>query len=60
MSKIRNLVRMKPQILGIVKNCDERAMHPSTQSGLCDKFWQISKRKYLYEDILKDLKLTFL
>jgi hypothetical protein len=60
MSTISNLERMKAQILERVKDCEERAMLESTRCRRCGRVWQRSLRQYEFQDIVNDLKLTFI
>jgi len=60
MSTISNLERMKAQTLGNVKDFEKRAMLESTRCQPWDQVLQRSLRKYVFQHILKLLKLTFI
>jgi len=60
MSTICNLMRKKLQTLGRVNDCEKRAVLKSIWCQLCDQVRQIYLRKYIFQDMLKDLKLTII
>jgi hypothetical protein len=60
MRRISNLERMKAQSLRRVKDSEMRAMLDFTGCQLSDQVMLRYLRQYIFEDILKHLKLTFI
>jgi hypothetical protein len=60
MRRISNLERMKAQSLGRVKDSEMRAMLDFTGCQQSDQVMLRYLRQYIFEDILKHLKLTFI
>jgi hypothetical protein len=58
-SSISNLERMNAQLMGRVRDCDIRTILESTRWRLWDQVKQRKLKEYVFEDIWKDLKLTF-
>jgi hypothetical protein len=54
------LERIKAQTLGRDKDCEKRAMLESTRCRLWGWVWQRYLRKYVFQDNVNDLKLTFI
>jgi len=60
MSAFRNLERITAQTLGRDKDCEKRAMLESRRCQLFGRVWQRYFTNYVFQDIVNDLKLTFI
>jgi len=60
MHAISNLDGMAADTLGTLEDCKERAMQESIMCQQCDQVRQRDLRQYVFQDILKDMKHTFI
>jgi hypothetical protein len=59
-SAISNLERIKSQTFESVKDWEKREMLEPTRCRLCGWIWQRYLSKYLFDDIVNNLKLTLI
>jgi hypothetical protein len=60
MCVIINLESIKAQTMGRAKDFEKRGTLASTMYRLCARVWQRLSRKYVFQNIANDLKLTFI